>query len=94
VKTFLGIDPLFFSAPEEVASASTSLVAEMKKVTILETGTGFLRVRKGPSITEPELTRIKPGEEYEFVDEQQGWIQIKLPDGQLGWISSQYAKKN
>ena len=40
-----------------------------------------------------EIARVTPGEIYQYVDEQDGWLQIKLKDGQLGWISNQYAKK-
>lgn len=60
-------------------------------VLILDTPTGFLRVRD--TINGSEIGRVTPGETYQYIDEQQGWIQIKLKDGKPGWISSQYIQK-
>lgn len=62
-------------------------------VVILDTPTGFLRVRDSASANSTEIGQVKPGETYQYLDEQQGWIQIKLKDGTKGWISSQYTQK-
>lgn len=62
-------------------------------IIILDTPTGFLRVRSEASITSKEIARIKPGEKFELVEEQVGWYQIKLSEGSNGWISSQYASR-
>ncbi|MBU2632250.1 PEGA domain-containing protein [Patescibacteria group bacterium] len=64
-----------------------------EKIEILNTPTGFLRVRAENSISSSEITQVKPGESYAFISEEKGWYQIKLPDDKTGWISSQYAKK-
>ena len=66
------------------------------QVTILDTPTGFLRVRQGPSTSASESGRIKPGESYPLLKTEGDWflIQIELPATSSGWISSQYAKKN
>lgn len=65
----------------------------VSRVTVLQTPTGFLRVRENASIASLEIGRVTAGENYELVSEQTGWYQIKLKDGALGWISSQYANK-
>lgn len=75
------------------SAAITPSAPSSKKVTILDTPTGFLRVRESASITAPEIGRVTPAEEYELIGEQTGWFQIKLKDGKTGWISSQYAQK-
>lgn len=62
-------------------------------VTILDTPTGFLRVREDASVSAAEIGRAIPGDTYPLVDEQSGWYQIKLANGQVGWISSEYAQK-
>lgn len=62
-------------------------------VFILDTGVGFLRVREDGSADAPEVGRVTPGNSYPLVDEQNGWYQIKMANGQLGWISAQYANK-
>ena len=83
-------------APPSPASPSATLTpssAPSGKVTILNTPTGFLRVREINSLTGTEIARVAPPETYDLVGEENGWFQIKLKDGKLGWISSQYASK-
>lgn len=73
-------------------SISPTPVAKTK-VVILDTPTGFLRVRTDPTLGASETAQVKPGDSFDFVDEQDGWYEIALPDGKKGWISNQYAKK-
>lgn len=63
------------------------------KVTILDTPTGFLRVRSDPSLGASETGQVKPGDTFDFLAEQAGWYQIQLTNGASGWISAQYAEK-
>lgn len=62
-------------------------------ITIKQTPTGFLRVRDKPSTGGSEIAQVKPGETYEILDEQNGWIQIEYEKGEKGWVSGQYAEK-
>ena len=73
--------------------ASNSAFPSVVKVTILDTPTGFLRVRESNSLGAVEITRVNPGDVFDFIDEKDGWFSIKLKDGKVGWISNQYAKK-
>lgn len=94
VIAFLGVDPsAIASSSAAVPVASVSAVPSKQKILILSTPTGFLRVHKDANISSAEIAQVKPQEEYILQDEQTGWYQIKLTDGTLGWISSQYAKK-
>lgn len=63
------------------------------KVLILNTPTGFLRVRASYNITAAIVTTVSPGDTFRLIGEQGDWLEIKLTDGRSGWISSQYAKK-
>ncbi|MBI3283123.1 SH3 domain-containing protein, partial [Candidatus Curtissbacteria bacterium] len=72
--------------------AVPSPLPEPQKVEVGRTPQGFLRVRKEPSTSAPEIGRVKDGDELEIVQETQGWIQIKF-EGKQGWVSSQYVKK-
>ena len=63
------------------------------KVLILNTPTGFLRVRQDATIAANQIGTVNPGEKYDLVAEKPGWFEIKLTNGQTGWISSQYAQK-
>ncbi|MBL7159554.1 PEGA domain-containing protein [Candidatus Microgenomates bacterium] len=66
---------------------------EKPYVTILDTPTGWLRVREEPTTTATEAAKINPGETYSFLDEESGWYQIEYEKGKEGWISGQYADK-
>lgn len=74
-------------------TATPSAAPIANKVTILETPTGFLRVRDASSSAGVEIGRAKPGDSYEMVEENDEWYRITLPDGKTGWISKQYAEK-
>lgn len=69
--------------------------ATTKKTTIkvLDTPTGFLRVRSEPTITASEEAQVKPGDEFPLLDEKSGWYQIEYEPNKEGWISSQYSQK-
>lgn len=64
-----------------------------EQITINDTPTGFLRVRSGPSTGTDEIGRVEPGETYTVESEENGWYQIKIKSGDLGWISGQFATK-
>jgi len=88
---------IFLGANSMQASPSASPTPSSKpsitKILILETPTGFLRVRKDPSLGGDQVGQVLPGEKYDLLDEQSGWYKIKLKDGTVGWVSSQYAQK-
>ncbi|MGH7245574.1 MAG: PEGA domain-containing protein [Candidatus Levyibacteriota bacterium] len=91
---FLAIDPnavASSSAFQQQASQSAQLT--VAKVKILETPTGFLRVRESSSVASAEIEQVHPGDVFTLLSEQNGWYQIQLTDGKTGWISSQYAEK-
>ncbi len=94
---FLGVNPnLATPSATPTPTSSTPLtptVTPSAKVTILETPTGFLRVRDSASVSGLEVARVNPGEIYDLLTEQTGWFEIRLTDGKTGWISSQYASK-
>jgi hypothetical protein len=79
---------------EEKSNTATSSAAfSVGQVEILETPTGFLRVRSEASVNSEEVGRVNPGQTFNLIKELEDWYQIKLTNGTLGWISSQYATK-
>ena len=62
-------------------------------VVIQKTGTGWLRVRKGPGTNYPEIGKVYPGKSYLFLQKSNGWYKIKVKDGEEGWVSAKYSKK-
>lgn len=59
-------------------------------VTIMESGYGWLRVRKEKG--GDEIAKVDTGESFPLLAVENGWIQIELPDGQVGWVSARYAE--
>lgn len=90
---FLSIDPNFGTQLSQVASSSASSAPKVIKIIILDTPTGYLNVRDNASVEGLILTKVFPKDTFDFVDEKTNWIEVRLPDGRLGWISSQYAQK-
>ncbi len=78
--------------PTPIASPSGTIAQNKKEVTILQTPVGFLRVRRDPLISSDEIGRVMPGEKYEVIEVKDEWYQIKLKNGEVGWISNQYAR--
>jgi len=81
--------------PDPSTSPSITLTPSPSpaKVLILETPTGFLRVRQTNDLNSEQISTVNPGDTFPFVSEQPGWYQIKLSDGKTGWVSSEFAKK-
>lgn len=60
-------------------------------VTVSETPTGFLRVRKTPGGV--EIAKVNTGDKLPFLDENEEWYQVSLESGEVGWVSKEYSIK-
>lgn len=65
---------------------------QTKKIEILKTPQGFLRMRKASSLESQEVVRVPDGTQLEIIQETTDWIQVKYKD-KIGWVSSQFTKK-
>ncbi|MCL4415395.1 MAG: PEGA domain-containing protein [Actinobacteria bacterium] len=91
---FLGVNPdIGTTSASQIPVVSLTPAPLVSKVTILDTPTGFLRVRESNSVSSSQIGTVNPGEQYDLVSEEADWVQIKLSDGKAGWVSSQYIKK-
>ncbi len=81
---------------EAVQSLSpTPTEAETAPVVLIkDTPTGWLRVRDGPATNYEELATVNPGEEFPFLEEENGWYKIEYEQEEEGWVSSDYAEKS
>lgn len=61
-----------------------------RSVRILDTPTGWVRVRETPWGT--ETGRVYPGNRLKFLTEVEGWVQVELPDANRGWVYKEYAQ--
>jgi len=78
---------------EETATTSAIATTSKNEILIKQTETGWLKVRGSNNGSSAEVAKVNPGEKYEMLEEDNGWIKIKLIDGKTGWISAKYAEK-
>lgn len=76
------------ATPQNVTPTVSAIMIKIKN-----TPTGFLRVRKEPTLESPEIARVLPDESYPYIDEQGDWFKIQLKDGEHGWVNSAFAEK-
>lgn len=83
-------------ATASLASLAKAVLKEpptLTKAKILPTGTDWLRVRAQPNLSAAEVTKVNVGESFEILEEETGWVKIKLPDGGEGWVSGDFVEK-
>ena len=93
---FLGISSLSSSGSAGLVDQS-GFVPVVQKVKILNTPTGFLRVRADAGLGGSEIGKVNPGDIFDLLDEKNGWFKIKFGPStggeKSGWISSDYGEK-
>lgn len=77
----------------DLTATVTPPITETPKVVVLDTPTGFLRVRDKPDLIGKEIKRVSPGDELILLEELSGWDKIRLPDDTEGYVSSTYLEK-
>ncbi|PJA40678.1 hypothetical protein CO179_01590 [candidate division WWE3 bacterium CG_4_9_14_3_um_filter_39_7] len=60
---------------------------------ILDTPTGYLNVREGPSIGSKLITTVFPGEKFAYRQEDGEWIQLIMRGEDNGWVTKKYVEK-
>jgi N-acetylmuramoyl-L-alanine amidase len=77
------------SIPATKASAltQTGALSTGKQTTVLADG---LRVRGGPGVKYNVTGSVDKGERLAVLDSRDGWLLIRMTDGQTGWVSAQY----
>ncbi len=84
-KTTTSITPL----PKQASSSATT----KPYIEILDTPTGWLKVRETASVAGAELAKVNPGDSFPYKDASaSGWFKIEYLSGKVGFVSSQYSK--
>lgn len=92
----LTIDAILAQIEEhEGGEATPSGGLQKTQIEVLDTPTGFLRVRMEPATTATEAAQVKPGKKFALLEEStdKKWFKIEYEKGKQGWVSAQYAKK-
>ena len=63
-----------------------------KIIEILETETGYLRVRETADFVSKEVDRVSPGDRFFVLQSNSGFFQIDLGSDKKGWVYSKYVK--
>jgi hypothetical protein len=63
-----------------------------KKATVLETGTGWLRVRSTAGLGGAEVAKVNVGQVYDVLEEITGWVKIKVSETVQGYVSADFVK--
>lgn len=63
------------------------------KLKILDTPTGWLNVRDVASLDGNIITKVYPGEQYEYTDEKNNWYFITIPKNKSGWVFEEYVQE-
>jgi hypothetical protein len=69
---------------------TTTTTVTGKKATVLQTGTGWLRVRSSPGLNGAEVTKVNVGQTFDILEQSSGWVKIKVSDTVQGWISAEF----
>ncbi len=78
---------------EEESLEEISLEEKSEKtITVKDTPTGFLNVRKTPG--GEEIAKVYPGDTFPMSEEENGWFNITLLDDSTGWVSGKYVTEN
>lgn len=78
---------------ETDSSTTSKAKTASKTIEILQTDTGWLRVRSAPTISASESAKVDPGEKFGVLEEKAGWYKIEYSTGNEGWISSEYTRE-
>jgi stage II sporulation protein P len=58
----------------------------------LKTETDFLNIRDAGNTRGKIIGKALPGEQYLYISEKDGWLEIILTDGKTGWVIKKYVK--
>ncbi|MCO6383931.1 SH3 domain-containing protein [Oceanicola sp. 502str15] len=73
-----------YMAPQYIATQPYSFA-------VLPTDDGFLNLRRGPGVRFDVIRRLYAGQMLHWDDGREGsWVQLRLPDGTVGWASMTY----
>jgi len=64
--------------------------ADTYKVSGTKSYGGYLNIRKGPGMSYGKVAHLPEGYSVEVINKSNGWGQIKLQNGQTGWVSMKF----
>ncbi len=65
-------------------------IVSVRKAKVLQTPTGWLRLRSEPNLSATEVGRVNTGDEVFIIEDKGEWKKIRTADGKEGWAYSSY----
>ncbi|MDA1337732.1 MAG: PEGA domain-containing protein [bacterium] len=87
------IDLITNAEKTDPTTTKTKAVVTGAKIKVIETGTGWLRVRAGAGLGFDEVAKLDVGKEYKLLEDKGDWVQVQVDDKVTGWVSSTYVEK-
>jgi hypothetical protein len=88
----LKIDEEYKEKKEEQNKKESAKKEAVKFIKILNTPTGWLRVRYEPSLVASEAAKVEPGKEFKLLAEENSWVKIEYETDLEGWVHSDYVE--
>ncbi len=54
----------------------------------VKVGTDQINIRKGPGLSYPIVAEAKKDEQFTFLSEKEEWLEIRLANGEKGWVAN------
>jgi hypothetical protein len=77
---------------DETVEAAAQEKVILQEIKILDTGIGYLNVRKENNLKSEIIAKIKTGETFEYTEKENKWYKIKLKDDTAGWVNEKYVE--
>ncbi|MDD3498676.1 MAG: right-handed parallel beta-helix repeat-containing protein, partial [Candidatus Moranbacteria bacterium] len=77
-------------ALEKYKEAPGEILGDVK---VLETNTGYLNLREGPTMDYNIVGTLKTGEEYGYSVQENGWYKVSVSDSLWGWASGAFLEE-
>lgn len=87
------VDPTQATTTDALVNSTTTDAIIETLVTVLDTGIGYLNVRKGPGLGFGKETQVDVGGVFKLLDEQGDWAQIEVSSTTSGWVLKKYIEK-
>lgn len=69
---------------------TTPADTKVRTISINQTDVGYLNVRSKPSTSSEIVAKLEPGDTFEVLEEDNGWLKIEYEERGEGWISETY----
>ncbi len=80
--------------PPALESPATTAPPPQTTDVALTVTSRVLNLREEASAKSASLGHLKKGQKVVLVEERGGWVQVKLPDSQIGWVDARYVRKS